>query len=168
MKKFLLATISMFVLANIGIAQDEVLRLSEPIETGENYEMFGSMVDFDSKQTIALSKLIQSSDKFKGKRVIADGTIKQVCQKKGCFFILADGNNQARITFKDYSFFIPTNSAGRYVKIAGSFNVKELSEREAKHYAKDAGKDPEKINGPQKEYSLVATSVKIVDKKTSN
>lgn len=160
--KLLLIAISIFTLANTGIAQDEVIRLSEPVETGENYEVFGSTFDSSAK-SLSLNELIEQSENLEGEQVIAEGTIKQVCQKKGCFFMLADGGNQARITFKDYSFFIPTNSAGRYVKIAGTFNVKELSEEKAKHYAKDAGKNPDKIDGTQKEYSLVATSVKIVD-----
>jgi hypothetical protein len=39
--------------------------------------------------------------------------------------------------------------------------VKELSEEKAKHYAQDSGADPDAIEGPQKEYSVVATSVLI-------
>ncbi len=164
MKRFLLTVVGVFMLVNIGIAQDEVIRLSEPVETGESYEVFGNTFNSDAKP-LSLTELIEQSEKLEGEKVIADGTVKQVCQKKGCFFMLSDGENQARITFKDYSFFIPTNSAGKYVKIAGTFNVKELSEEKAKHYAEDAGEDPEKVKGPQKEYSLVATSVKIVDEK---
>jgi predicted RNA-binding protein with TRAM domain len=153
---------SILMLTGIGIAQDEVVRLSEPVETGENYEVFGSTFDSDAKP-LSLTDLIEQSEKLEGQKVVADGTIKQVCQKKGCFFMLDDGEHQVRITFKDYSFFIPSNTAGDYVKIAGTFNVKELSEEKAKHYAEDAEEDPEAINGPQKEYNLVATSVKIVE-----
>jgi len=164
MKKVLLTALSVFLFVNIGIAQDnqeEIVRLSEPVETGEDYEVFGSPFDSDA-QPLSLTELINQSKKLEGQQVIADGTIKEVCQKKGCFFMLADGEKQARITFKDYGFFIPTNTAGKYVKIAGTFNVKELSKEKAKHYAEDAGEDPDEVDGPQKEYSLVATSVKIM------
>lgn len=82
---------------------------------------------------------------------------------KGCFFILENetATEQARISFKEYSFFIPANTAGSRVKLNGTFDVKTISEEDAKHYAKDAGEDPDTINGTQKEYTLTATSVVI-------
>lgn len=156
----------MFGITSIAFAQQEseekeVISLSNPVESTEQYEVYGSEFEA-SQQPLALETLLAKSDTYKNQQVLASGQIKQVCQKKGCFFILADGENEARITFKDYSFFIPTNSAGKKVVVEGSFNVKELTEQKAKHYAKDAGQDPRKVKGPQEEYSLVATSVKIM------
>lgn len=72
-----------------------------------------------------------------------------------------DGENEARITFKDYEFFIPTNIAGKEVRLVGTFDVKELSEDEAKHYAEDADEDPDEVEGQQAEYQIEAASVKI-------
>lgn len=141
--------------------EKKVISLSDPVEETEQYEVYGSEFE-TSKQPLTLEKLLAESDSYKDQKVVAKGQTKQVCQKKGCFFILADGNREARITFKDYSFFTPTNSAGKKVVLKGTFNVKELSEKKARHYAKDAGEDPEKVKGPQEEYSLVATSVKIM------
>jgi len=141
--------------------EKEVVSLSDPVESTELYAVYGSEFE-ESQQPLTLETLFAQSDSYKNQKVVARGQIKQVCQKKGCFFILADGENEARITFKDYSFFIPTNSAGKKVVLKGIFNVKELSEQKAKHYAKDAGEDPEKVKGSQEEYSLVATSVKIM------
>ena len=165
MKRYLLF-ILIFGITSVGIAQQqskekEVISLSDPVESTAEYEVYGSEFE-SSKKAMTLKKLITNSDSYTDKKIVAKGTIKQVCQKKGCFFILADEENTARITFKDYSFFIPTNTAGKKVMLQGTFNVKELSEEKAKHYAKDAGEDPDKIDGPQKEYSLVATSVKIM------
>ena len=141
--------------------EKEVVSLSDPVESTEQYEVYGSKLE-TSQQPLRLEALLAKSDSYKNQKVVAKGQIKQVCQKKGCFFILADGEKEARITFKDYSFFIPTNTAGKKVVLKGTFNVKELSEEKAKHYARDAGEDPEKVKGPQEEYSLVATSVKIM------
>lgn len=76
-------------------------------------------------------------------------------------FKLESEDEQARISFKDYGFFIPTNTAGARVKLNGTFTVKTLSKKEARHFAEDAGNDPEAITGPQKEYALVATSIVI-------
>lgn len=165
MRRLILVAL-LFGITSIAFAQQdseekEVISLSDPVESTEQYEVYGS--EFEAlQQPLALEALLAKSDTYKNQQVVASGQIKQVCQKKGCFFILADGENEARITFKDYSFFIPTNSAGKKVVVEGSFNVKELTEQKAKHYAKDAGQDPRKVKGPQEEYSLVATSVKIM------
>ena len=165
MKRYLLFVL-IFGITSVGIAQQqstekEVVSLSDPVESTEQYEVYGSEFEA-SEQPMTLENLLSKSDSYKNKQVVAKGEIKQVCQKKGCFFILADGQKEARITFKDYEFFIPTNTAGKKVVLKGTFNVKELTEKKAKHYAKDAGEDPEKVKGPQEEYSLVATSVKIM------
>lgn len=165
MKRYLFL-ILVFGITSFGFAQEqssekEVISLSDPVETTEEYEVYGSEFDI-SEQPLSLNRLLSKSSTYENKQVVAKGKIKQVCQKKGCFFMLSDGQNEARITFKDYGFFIPTNTAGKKVVLKGTFNVKELSEKKAKHYAKDAGDNPDKVKGPQKEYSLVATSVKIM------
>lgn len=155
----------LFGAASVVMAQkpagEEVISLSEPVEETEKYEVYGSAFDVTG-EVLMLKEVLEKSDSFEGRQVAMKGTIKQVCQKKGCFFMLSDGNNQARITFKDYSFFIPTNSAGKQVTLKGTFHVEKLSEDKAKHYAEDAGENPDHIKGPQEEYSLIATTVKIM------
>lgn len=164
MKNVLLAIVAIFTITSIAIAQEKDNDVNpEPVETGENYEVYGSEFP-DDTQFFALNYLIENSSVFDGQQVATTGIIKQVCQKKGCFFILTneDEDRSARITFKDYEFFIPTNSAGNEVHLVGEFKIKELSEEKAKHYAQDAGEDPEEIEGAQQEYGLTATSVKII------
>lgn len=151
-------------LTNIGMAQNgnEAKQLSEPVATGENYKVYGSEFP-DDAQFFAPEYLIENSNVFKAQEVVTKGTIKQVCQKKGCFFMLSAGDKDIRITFKDYKFFIPTDAAGAQVQLKGVFKVKPLTEDQAKHYAEDAGENPDKIEMAEKEYNLVANSVKIFD-----
>ncbi|MDZ7773870.1 MAG: DUF4920 domain-containing protein [Balneolaceae bacterium] len=144
-------------------SQQEVIQLSDPVEQTDDYRVFGSAFE-EEGEILAIDSVIASAEQYDGQRLKAEGTIKQVCQKKGCFFMLESEGVQARITFKDYGFFIPTNTAGLTVKVDGTFAVKELSEEQAKHYAEDAGEDADAISGPQQEYTLVATSVKIMDR----
>jgi hypothetical protein len=160
MKTLMIAVCTLFISTGV-IAQDtEVIRLSEPVQQTENYEVFGAEVDaWDT--AIELSELINTPEDFTNKVITIETEIAEVCEKKGCFFVANAGSESARITFKDYGFFIPTDSKGKTVKLIGTFNVKELTEGEAKHYAEDAGQDPDTIKGPQKEYSIVATSVLV-------
>ncbi|WP_103663914.1 DUF4920 domain-containing protein [Gracilimonas amylolytica] len=160
MKTLLIAVCTLFISTGVMAQDAEVIRLSEPVQQTDAYEVFGAEVDtWDT--AIELSELINAPEDFTDKVITIETEIAEVCEKKGCFFVANAGSESARITFKDYGFFIPTDSKGKTVKLIGNFEVKELTEEEAKHYAEDAGQDPDKITGPQKEYSIVATSVLV-------
>lgn len=160
MKTLLIAVSTLFISTGVMAQDAEVIRLSEPVQQTDAYEVFGAEVDtWDT--AIELSELINAPEDFTDKVITIETEIAEVCEKKGCFFVANAGSESARITFKDYGFFIPTDSKGKTVKLIGNFEVKELTEEEAKHYAEDAGQDPDKITGPQKEYSIVATSVLV-------
>jgi hypothetical protein len=84
----------------------------------------------------------------------------KVCQKKGCFFVAQHEADTVRVTFKDYGFFIPTDSGGKTVLLAGNFQRKALSREEAEHLAEDLGEEAPK-DVPDFEYAIVATGVSI-------
>ena len=148
------------VAASSPVLADSVIRLSEPVATGDGYEVFGAPVG-DAGEARPLSEIVAASDEYAGQQVHATAKVAKVCQKKGCFLVAHDGDATARVTFADYSFFVPTDSGGKDVTIVGVFNRKTLSEAQAQHFAEDAGDDPSKVTGPQDEYSIVATSVVI-------
>lgn len=143
-------------------AQDEVVRLSEPVDQTEAYETFGSVLELEldnNAEIVSLDKAIELIGN-EGE-VFIKATIKQVCAKKGCFFIAEGEDSEARVTFVDYSFFIPTNSTGKEVVFRGNIEEKVLTTEQAKHYAEDAGEDPDQITEEQKEYAIVASSIRI-------
>jgi len=159
MKKLIFAVFLIFVGINT-YAQEKtkVIKLSEPMQVTETYEVYGEKIgDFD--QPISLISLINSSTNLENKNVVVKTSIAEVCEKKGCFFVAQEGKMAARVTFKDYGFFIPTDSKGKNVTIIGIFSKKIVSEDKAKHYAEDAGKESSKIKGEQVEYSIVASSI---------
>ena len=141
-------------------AGDRVIRLSEPVEVTDEYEVFGSRVE-QIGEVKGLSEIVANAAAHDDTEVFVRAKVAKVCQKKGCFFVAQDGDAIARITFVDYSFFVPTDSGGKDVTIVGTFGTKLLSEEKARHYAQDAGTDPSQITGPKTEYSIVATSVII-------
>lgn len=174
MKKLILLIAPLFFcFSHLANAQNnEVIRLSEPVEATDTYELFGAEVE-KWDEVLSLSEAIQAletisqavpSSELTIEPITIESEVSEVCAKKGCFFVATDGEYTARITFEDYSFFIPTDSQGKKVKLVGTLSVKELTEERAKHYAEDAGIDPATISGPQEEYSIVATSVLIYKK----
>lgn len=148
------------VLITAPALAEGVTRLSEPVEVGKGFEVFGAPVGAQGEPR-RLAEIIAGSAKYAGQQVHATATVAQVCQKKGCFFVAQDGEAVARVTFVDYSFFVPTDSAGKDVTIVGTFNRKLVTEAQAKHFAEDAGQDPAKVVGAREEYSIVATSVVV-------
>ena len=75
-----------------------------------------------------------------------------------------EDSQTARITFKDYGFFVPTDIEGKEVFVSGVATISEIDEATRKHYASDAGLSEEEINkisGSEKTYSMVANGVII-------
>ena len=88
------------------------------------------------------------------------GTITKVCQKKGCFMVLAEGDTYARVRFKDYGFFVPKDSATSDAVVFGVLSAKNLSPKQANHYAEDEGSDQRYPDG-KREFAIMASSVEI-------
>jgi hypothetical protein len=90
--------------------------------------------------------------------VKVSGRIGKVCQVKGCWMMLSDGDAVVRVKFGQDDFFIPKDSQGEAIAY-GKIVANEMSLAESKHMAEDAGIDPDTVTAPQKEYQLVATGV---------
>lgn len=136
----------------------EALRLSEPVQQDESSETFGALVDSLPAVT-TLATVLEAPDSFIGKSLALETEVSKVCQKKGCFFIVQQGDKTIRVTFKDYGFFVPTDIAGRKVTLVGELIQKEVSSAQAAHLSKDLGEKGSVKRGVQ--YQIVASSVRV-------
>ena len=109
----------------------------------------------------SLKDTITALDKSSSLPQKISGRITSVCRKKGCWMIIVDGDTYARVTFKDYGFFVPTNSQNKNSIVYGILTETTLTQRQAKHFARDEGRSTDSITKPQKEYSIVAEAVYI-------
>ncbi|GMU44860.1 MAG: DUF4920 domain-containing protein [Xanthomonadales bacterium] len=98
---------------------------------------------------------------YAGKPRKFSGRVAKVCQKKGCWMVLASGEQSARVMFGRDDFFIPKDSSGEAI-VHGTLTMKAMSEAEAKHMAQDGGQDPAAVSGPRVEAQISATSVMLV------
>jgi len=94
------------------------------------------------------------------------GKMVECCQKKGCWMTLDMGEDHSpmRVTFKDYGFFMPLNSAGRSLVLSGIAMNDTTSVETLRHFAEDAGKSKEEIEAitePEIEMVFEATGVYI-------
>ncbi len=124
---------------------------------------YGNVVkEADVVTTATLLQTVESAGTFTGK---VFGNIKEVCTNKGCWFAMELPNgSKMRVTFKDYGFFIPTNSQGFSITIEGVATLTETDVETLRHYAEDQGKSKEEveaINASKKEITFEATGALI-------
>ncbi len=121
---------------------------------------FGAALTLD--EPTPLSTILERPEAFEKKPILLHGRISDVCQKKGCWTILRDGEQFVRVRFQDYGFFLPGDVQGQEAWVEGVVSVRTLSEREARHYAAESSQgDPESIRGPQREIGFVASGVRV-------
>ena len=130
------------------------------------YQSFGDSISADgaiTKESLFTQyKELKEGDTLNVKFA---STIKEVCQKKGCWMQLElPEENSAFVKFKDYGFFMPLNAAKSEVIVNGKAFVSVESVDELRHYAKDAGKSQASIDSiinPETTYSFLADGVLI-------
>lgn len=144
--------------ASASVAQ-EAVRLSEPVAVTAEHETFGAVLP-EGVEATTLSSVMGSPEDHLGTTVVVNTRVDKVCQKKGCFFIAQDGESMVRVSFVDYSFFVPTDIAGKQVTLAGELTPRDLTEAEAAHYREDAGGGSAGMEAGLV-YEIVATSVQV-------
>lgn len=124
-------------------------------------EDFGAGITLEAAQ--ALSRVMAEPNRHTEDPVLVRARISEVCQRKGCWTILREGDSAVRVRFADYGFFLPKDVSGREALVEGRVTIRTLSEREARHFAEETrGGRPEEIQGPQREIGFVATGVRIL------
>jgi hypothetical protein len=77
-----------------------------------------------------------------GATVRLEGKAETVCKKKGCWVTLRDGDASVHVTFEDYAFFVPLDSAGKQVALEGKVKVAKPDPADVAHLkAEGAGKE---------------------------
>lgn len=137
----LIAAIVLSTLSAIALAGDAV-PYGKPFPAGESVPVSEALADFDGHAGVA--------QRFSGR-------ITEVCQTKGCWLMLEDNGQAARVMFGKHDFFIPKDTTGTAI-VHGVLERKELTPEQVEHFTGDSG------NGTQAdavEYRIVADGVLI-------
>jgi len=112
---------------------------------------------------VALADVVRAPERFEQQPVLLHGRLADVCQRKGCWTILRDGEAQVRVRFLDYGFFLPTDATGSEAFVEGVVKVEVLSEKVVRHYETESRDgDPSTVTGPRREVGFVASGVRLV------
>lgn len=75
-----------------------------------------------------------------GQIVRLEGVIEAVCQEKGCWIGLKQGDQAIHVAMEGHSFFLPKDSKGRKVAVEGKVIVKERAKAEVEHLEAEGAK----------------------------
>ncbi len=135
-----------------------------PAKAPAGRSTYGAPIE-SSGQSVALSDVLATPDAFADKTVTITGEVRQACSVKGCWMEIApsaDGPAGARVTFKDYGFFVPTDSKGAHARVQGSVAVKTIEAGEVAHMEGEGGTVHGKnADGTAREVRIVATGVEL-------
>ena len=111
----------------------------------------------------SLATVLESPDKYAKNPVLVEGVIESVCEMKGCWMEIAPEAGKAgmHVTFKDYGFFVPTDSKGMKARAEGVVQVKTISKEEADHLAGEGATLKRNPDGTAKQVAFVASGVEL-------
>src|SRR6478736_6379329 len=125
---------------------------------------FGAPIS--SGPELALSEVLSNPERFRDRPVTVEGQVRAACTRRGCWMELAQSGDPklpgCRVTFKDYGFFVPTDSAGSHAKVQGTLGFNTLPAERVAHLESEGGQFPRKnADGSVDELRLVATGVEL-------
>jgi hypothetical protein len=125
---------------------------------------YGAPVSAGAAQPI--STLLANPDALSGKTVLVEGKVRAACTRRGCWMELSPGMEKGgpgcRVTFKDYGFFVPTDSQGADARVEGVVAVRTVPAGDVAHYESEGGSFPGKQpDGTAREVRIVATGVEL-------
>ena len=97
------------------------------------------------------------------KTLLVEGRVKAVCQTKGCWMQIEEGEHLAWVRWESgcggkYAF--PKDAAGKRILVQGSFYPKKISAADAEHLKEEAGGD---LVVKTDTYEFNASAVRILD-----
>jgi hypothetical protein len=112
---------------------------------------------------VALARVVKNPRAYEGRSIILEGTVRNVCQNKGCWMELGTGRRGKglRVTFKDYGFFVPTDSKGWHVRAEGTVQITTLSKEEVDHLTGEGATMKRNRDGTATEIGFIATGVEV-------
>jgi hypothetical protein len=87
----------------------------------DGLKSFGGEVTLE--KAVSIADIYADPGKYEGEEIRIDGKIAQVCQHKGCWIKMAEGDKALIVRFKDYGFFVPKDAASSKVTIQGIFTT---------------------------------------------
>jgi len=103
--------------------------------------------------SIAVAEVLASAEVHENQTIRVSGRITDVCSKRGCWAVLADGGAALRVMVRDHAFALPDDLRGP-AEAHGVLLKVELNDDQVRHLVEVDGADPDLFAEPW-EYRLV-------------
>jgi uncharacterized protein DUF4920 len=111
---------------------------------------------------VPLASLLNEPKAYAGKTITTEGRVQRACSRKGCWMEIGSGEDSCRITFKDYGFFVPTDSAGAFAKVQGRLDTREVEAAAVEHLESEGAHFRNKrSDGSATEVRMIASAVEL-------
>ena len=126
----------------------------------------GEKKEFGAKETIVKESAITVTQALQpvnyDRPVKLNGIVTKVCQTEGCWMAIKDQNNaKIRVTFKDGTFAVPMNSAGKKVTMEGMVVAEVVDGETASIWMSHVDSTVTDTKTDQRVPVFIATSVKF-------
>jgi len=118
---------------------------------------YGERMKLDTDDTVCVSRVLTEPEAFAGKHIRVKGSVSSVCAGKGCWIRLGcasvDETLYVKFPCPTRGRIVPMDAVGHRAEVEGILEIREVSEADARHLAKDEGisnTEIVKIAGPQK------------------
>ncbi len=125
---------------------------------------FGKITLQDSS-AMSLKLALDQYQEGQSTGLLVKGTVKKVCEEKGCWLSLEDQGRSVRVFFKNYGFFVSNKIKDKPVLVEGTLLRKVRTVAEQKHLAKDSGEAPAVIDAIKDDktfFEFEASGVKAI------
>jgi hypothetical protein len=132
-------------------------------------ETYGDPLD-PNTPVASLAEVLANPEAYKDKQITTTGTVRQVCQKRGCWAEVRPADKvdseTMRVTFKGYAFFLPKDSRGATVKLEGRVAIQLLSAEQIAHLEEEGATfTNKKADGSALLTEFVASAVEMTGRK---
>jgi len=121
--------------------------------------------DLLSNPTVSVETLLDDPANYRDQNLLVSGRVTQVCQKKGCWMVIAHEDRTMRVMMKDHAFSVDMNGVGNDCLVHGTVITKAVDPEIVEHLAAESV-SVEKMPEAGKEagtvlYELEATGVRM-------
>jgi len=120
------------------------------------------------EEATSITALQQDPEPLEGKLVQIEGTVADVCPRRGCWIEVVDAEGTGiRIKVNDGDIVFPLSARGEMIVAEGTLEKIEMTEEEARdwkaHLAEEKGEefDPSTVTGPEVIWRLKGTGAEI-------
>jgi len=117
-------------------------------------------------QPTPLAQILAHPDRYADRTVTVEGHVARACTRKGCWMELAETNADSapscRVTFENYSFFVPKDSPGARARLEGKVVTSRIKPSHVEHLESEGARFGAKAaDGSALEVQIIATGVEL-------